>query len=506
MMRRQDNITGTGDSMEARISDAKAYQKIVRALKNRRNSATVADISAGTGLPLQTVQELAPRVADEYSGRLEVTESGEILYSFPRGFASRYRGFFPFFKRTAGRYARFLAAAGTVLFKAWIMVMLLGYFLLFMAIALASLFISLSANSRGSDNRSRRGGGAYMVSGIFNMIIRLWFYSELTRSYNPDYRRAPDRSRPKGRPLHKAIFSFVFGDGGPDAGWAEKEKKAFIAYVQDHRGVVSLPELMVLTALPPEQAESRITALCAEFGGSPEATEEGAVVYRFDKLLLRSEQTAKSTGGIPLLFKKLRSFSANPGNMNFWFALLNGVNFLFGGYFLYNSFSIGMLSLPVTPGNGYIYRVAYHFISSVSANPLGVISTGLGLVPFVFSLLFWLIPALRKGALKRSNERIKQENFRKFCFSRIWSSPGLVNPRELTPSEKEAIPADLPGIRDKAIRQMGSYAVPEVSVEGEGEIYAFPDLEKEKTALENYRSGINPGDSALGKTIFDSGA
>jgi hypothetical protein len=345
-----------------------------------------------------------------------------------------------------------------------------------------------------------------MVSGLFNMIIRIWFYSELTRSYDSGYRRAPDRGGPKGRPLHKAIFSFVFGDGDPDAGWAEKEKKAFIAYAQDHQGVVSLPELMILTALPPEQAESRITGLCAEFGGSPEATGEGTVVYRFDKLLLRSDQTAKSAGRIPLLFKKLRSFSANPGNMNFWFALLNGINLLFGGYFLYNSFAIGALPLPVTPGNGYIYRVAYHLISTVSANPLGIIGTGLGLVPFVFSLLFWLIPALRKGALKRSNERIKQENFRKFCFSRIWSSPGLVKPGELTPPEKEAIPADLPGSRDKAIRQMGSYAVPEVSVEADGETYAFPDLEREKTALEDYRSGINPADSALGKTIFDSGA
>ena len=71
------------------MNNNKAYEEIIRAFKTRKKGATPADIAADTGLALYTVRELVPRAADEYGGRLEVTESGEILYSFPRGFTSR---------------------------------------------------------------------------------------------------------------------------------------------------------------------------------------------------------------------------------------------------------------------------------------------------------------------------------------------------------------------------------------------------------------------------------
>jgi hypothetical protein len=145
--------------MTRRSPDSTAYKKIVTAFKSRKSGASPADIAASTGIPLYTVRELAPRAADEFSGRLEVTESGEILYSFPQGFTSRFRGFVPSLKKTSEKLIRFFTALGVFLFKAWIMVMLLGYFLFFMALALGSLFLSVAGNSRGSSSRDRRGGG-----------------------------------------------------------------------------------------------------------------------------------------------------------------------------------------------------------------------------------------------------------------------------------------------------------------------------------------------------------
>jgi hypothetical protein len=490
------------------ISDVKAYKKVVGAFRARKKGATVADIAAGTGLPLYTVKELAPAAADEFGGRLEVTESGEILYSFPQGFVSRYRGFGPLLKKSGEKLARFLGAAGTVLFKGWIMVMLLGYFVLFMALALLSLFVSISANSRSSSNSSRRDGGGFMLSGLFNLIIRIWFYSELTRSFDPSYRRGRfEAPKPKGRLLHKAIFSFVFGDGNPNANWEETERKDFAAYVLERQGVLSLPEFIAITGLPPGRAERELTTLCVEFGGTPEVTEEGTVVYRFNDLLRRAD-SAKAPGDIPLHFKKLRSFSTNPGKMNFWFTLINGVNLLFGSYFLYNAFSVG--AIPVVDGyyaqaGGYIYRVAYALFAALG-DPMPFITLGLGLIPLAFSVLFWLIPALRYGFLKKTNKEIKEDNFRKFCFSRIWSAPLALKLADLNPAHKEASPAGLASARDKILKEMGSYAIPEVSMDGGGEVYSFPDLEREKAALKKYRASINPADSSLGKTVFDSNA
>ncbi|MDR2103779.1 MAG: hypothetical protein LBP42_06740, partial [Treponema sp.] len=316
--------------MEQRVRDKEAYRKITGAFKTRRQGATIADIAAQTALPLQTVRELVPVAADEYSARLEVTESGEILYSFPRGFTSKYRGFRAGLRRFTEKAGKGLSILGTWLFKTWIMVMLLGYFVLFMLIALAALAVSTAASASGSDNRSNnRGGGLgglYLSSSIFNFIIRIWFYSELSRSLDRRYYENSRSARPRGRPLYKAIFSFVFGEEDPDADLDSRKKKVFIAYLHDRRGVISLPEYMALFGIPPLQAEEELCSLCAEFGGSPEATEEGTVVYRFDELILRSDRPASDNSGALPFFRNLKKFSANTPKMNGWFAFINGVN------------------------------------------------------------------------------------------------------------------------------------------------------------------------------------
>jgi hypothetical protein len=68
-------------------------------------------------------------------------------------------------------------------FKVWIMVMLVGYFLLFMAIAILALVASVAVSVSGSSNdrNDRRGngmGGLILATHVFDLIIRIWFYSD----------------------------------------------------------------------------------------------------------------------------------------------------------------------------------------------------------------------------------------------------------------------------------------------------------------------------------------
>ncbi|GHV17072.1 hypothetical protein FACS189493_4040 [Spirochaetia bacterium] len=500
--------------MGQQVRDREAYQRVTDALRRQKNGATVADIVAKTALPLQTVRELVPQAADEYSGRLEVTESGEIRYSFPQGFVSKYRGF-RFWLRKAGRtLAKGLKATGIAAFKVWIMVMLVGYFAIFMLIALASLLLSVAASSQSNSNNSssNRGGGLgglYLTSRIFNMIIRLWFYSELFKSPNQRYSDQQRRAaKPKGRPLHRAIFSFIFGDGDPNVRWEDKEKQAVIAYIQANRGVISLPELMTLTGKTSAEAEERITGYCAEFGGSPEATEDGTVVYRFDELLLRVNTQDRSFAAFSAPIKLLKFFSANPKKMNGWFSAINGANLLFGGYFLYNALNTGaILTQAHFQASSYVYGLTYMLLSQVLANPLPAITIGLGIVPLIFSILFWLIPGLRYFYIKGDNERITFENFRKDGYGRIWNSPVRVNPKDLNPRAAECRPRDLAGAQDRVIKEIGAYAMPEVAMDETGAaVYTFTELSREKEALEKYRGSVDLHAAELGKTVFDSGA
>jgi hypothetical protein len=488
------------------VKEKDAYRKVLGAFRRQRGGATVADIAARTALPLAEVKELVPRAADEYSARLEVTQSGEICYSFPRGFRSRFRGPGPALARFFDRAGEFLKKAGVLAFKVWIMVMLVGYFALFMLLALAAVLLSLAARSSGSNGRSRGSGlgGFYLGTRILDLVIRLWFYSELTRSLDGRPRRSGTAGAKKN-PLHRAIFSFVFGDGDPNQGWEETEKKALIAYIQSHRGVISLPEYMVITGKSPAEAESALMAFCAAFNGSPEATGEGTVVYRFDELLRRADKADRSFGGASAPLKRLKSFSKILPRANRWFARINGVNLVFGGYFLWNALSTGAILTELHLRNAsFLYGMSYLLLGQIIPRPLPFITWGLGLVPLVFSFLFWLIPALRALSLKGENEGLKRENFRKMGYGRIWSS-GRLETGELRPAAPECLPQNPAAAEDRVVKDMGLIAVPEVRVDSGGlTVYDFSGLEREKTALENYRASLDPGTAELGATVFDS--
>ena len=161
------------------LKDRAAYAKTLEVLKRRRRGLTAADLAAAAALPLPRARELLSRAADEFLGRLRVTESSEILYDFPRGFTSRYTGLGARFRRFTGKFLKAGAVFLSWLFKAWILVMLLGYFAIFMLIALAALTLSAAGGSSSSNNRSRNnsGGSFFLAAHIFDLIIRLWFYS-----------------------------------------------------------------------------------------------------------------------------------------------------------------------------------------------------------------------------------------------------------------------------------------------------------------------------------------
>jgi hypothetical protein len=138
-----------------------------------------------------------------------------------------------------------------------------------------------------------------------------------------------------------------------------------------------------------------------------------------------------------------------------------------------------------------------------------MIAAVLGVLPLVFSIFFWLVPAVRAWVLNKENARLKTENFRAFCYNRIWQNPASIRPGDLNPPQNDAaywkdVPARIKA--DRVLKEMGLYALPEVKIENEEEVYSFPDLEREKEALEKYRASINLEDLKLGNTVFDSQA
>jgi hypothetical protein len=486
-------------------TDRAAYQKLCTVLRRSRQGFTVADMCAASALPLSQVKDLIPRAADEFSAQLSVTESGEIIYSFPHGFRSRYRGFWVSAARFCEKIITLLGATGAFLFKVWIMIMLIGYFTLFVVLALASVFISISGKSRNS-GRSRKGGLSF-GHGMFSMIWRLLVYSELSHSMTRSNRGRPlGRRKAAGqtRPLHRAIFSFVFGDGDSRKDTEAMYTRAVIAYIQSHKGVIAMPEYMAISGKSPADAEPALMAFCAEYGGSPEATEDGTIVYRFNELLVRSRTQDRSFADLSPPITGLQPFSANAKSMNICFSVINAVNLFFGSYYAVKALQTGALALSADSAISTLYEYTYAIFSYFSHNPLNLIGIALGLVPLAFSLLFWLIPAVRYAIVQKDNEAVRVENLKRLGFNHIWNNPLGVREKDIQSQISECKPKQFRGAQEKVVKDMGAYSTPDVSADASGElVYSFNELVREKEALKTYRSSIT--EEQLGAVIFDSG-
>lgn len=105
--------------------------QLLHALRSYTKEWTSADLARATGLPLAQINAEMPTISDEYRGRIRVSERGDLLYSFPNGFKSKYKGFGPSMRRLWKTITKGAVETGKFLFKVWILVTLFGYFFIF---------------------------------------------------------------------------------------------------------------------------------------------------------------------------------------------------------------------------------------------------------------------------------------------------------------------------------------------------------------------------------------
>ena len=517
-------------------SETAVQTKLVEALKRRRE-ATIADLVTDSALPKNRVEEGMRLILHEYVGHLKATQSGELLYSFPTGMRNQVRGFGPSFRR-AMRTARSGAARVlSFLFKIWIAVMLVGYFALFVALFILALVASVAGSMAGRgeggrDTRSRGGGigGFFLVSRIIDLLfIRILL--------NGGARR--DRGE-KGRPLHLAVFGFVFGEKDQTKEWEERERTTILRYLRARKGVITLEELVRISGRSREEAERLLTSLLIEYEGEPLVTDRGTIIYSFPELLRTRAEALKAERGAAAALPEcpLVPFSDNKPKTNRWIAFFNAFNLVFGGYFLAftGSYLAGALSAA---GFGAFYVFVGRLIEQLlQVSPVPVLGIGLGLVPAAFSVIFFAVTLIRRAALERKNEEIRKLNTRRDVYGAVMARPEAADPavivseraeREKLEAQLESTgrrlerplldvaverpprkrerqnPRDLPGFVAKEIDELASAKRAEIEKLESGALrYRFAELAEEIQDVEKYRSGVDVKQYDVGKTVFDS--
>ncbi len=253
---------------------------IMQAVEKLEYRVTVGDVAAQAGLEVAVAEQGLLALASQVSGHLQVAESGDVVYLFPEEFRSILRN--KFFRLQLqewwGKIWRILFYLIRISFG---VLLIASIVLVFLTILLITLSLSAATNS---DNDSD--SGIRMPSVGFGPDIWWIFY--------PDYssRRVGHRPESNGEKSSlnflEAIFSFLFGDGNPNADLEDRRWKAIATAIRNQKGAVVAEQLApyldeVGQGYAREYEEYMLPVL-TRFNGRPEVSPEGGLVYHFPEL------------------------------------------------------------------------------------------------------------------------------------------------------------------------------------------------------------------------------
>lgn len=465
--------------------DHRVEDKLLTAIRELNFSSTVSELIAKTGLPRSTIEETLPVIVQERRGHYQVKESGEIVYSFPKGLSNTVTGFRARFQRFLRQAVHFLVQALIFLFKIWIVVMLVGYFIVFVAIATLFLLAVLAASFTSKDNQRSRNSsrdGSFVFSlflDILNFIIRIWFYSQLLGTTNKQ-----NITKQKTSPFHQAVFKFEFGTEDVVRTWEKEARERLINFIKANNGIITLDEIQLFLGINREEANKFFSYLLLNYKGDVKVSDAGAIYGWFPEILrtIRTEKSETYPPPIPP-----QPFSGNPPGIQPWIITFNLVNIVFG--LMFTTFYFDPL------GDSFLTFIPYIFNSFlaqiIDQNLSFSVSTiGLGFVPLIFSALFFLVPFLRWIGLKAYNSKIRSRNQSMELLRSIFKSP-----------QRFEIKSDW---EKRVIMDFAEQRKLDVVSGPKGYVYSLPQLREESQSVQRLRTTINPKEYQLGQTIFDS--
>ncbi|AFZ05070.1 hypothetical protein Osc7112_0463 [Oscillatoria nigro-viridis PCC 7112] len=361
---------------------------IMQAVEQLGYRVTVGDVAAKAGLDVNFAQRELLTLASEAGGNLQVAESGDIAYLFPKNFRDILRN-----KFLRLQLQEWWQKIWRVLFYliriSFGIVLVASILLIFVAITI--LLSSGDSNNGGGGGGDGGGGGGR--GGGFSFFPYFWndliwiFYWNHDEPYYQQRSRLTDQ-KPQMSFL-EAVFSFLFGDGNPNHNLEERKWSDIATAIRNNRGAVAAeqiaPYLDNLGQGYSREYEQYMLPALARFDGRPEVSPEGQIVYHFPQL----QTTATERNSEPVaayLREMLWRFSNASSGQIMLAAGLGAVNI------------VGALVLGNLLSNS---AIAGGFIGFVSAIYPILLIYGVG---------FLAIPLIRYFWIQWKNSRIESRN------------------------------------------------------------------------------------------------
>ena len=311
--------------------------KIMKAVEQLGYRVTVGDVAAQAGLNINLAQQGLLALASDASGHLQVADSGEIAYLFPKNFRAILRN-----KFLRLQLQEWWEKVWRVLFYliriSFGIILILSIVLIFVAIAIILIAISSSSNSSsgggggGSSSSSGGGGGFWNLFWFFDFGSDRRHYRE-PASYRTSKKnkRAASRSSQKIEELSlsslqktemnflEAVFSFLFGDGNPNADLEERRWQEIGSVIRNSGGAVAAeqiaPYLDNIGEGEKRESEDYMLPVLTRFNGLPEVSPDGDIVYHFPELQATAREQNPQTVAAYLREKLWRFSKADSGQI-----------------------------------------------------------------------------------------------------------------------------------------------------------------------------------------------
>jgi hypothetical protein len=464
---------------------------------------TVADAAAKTGLALRDADGGLKWLSTEYRGQLRVTSEGQLVHLFPQGFTKPWEGR-DARKRALRAFGRGLMGVLRFVVRAWVAVVLVGYAAIFVSMIVALAFARQGNDSRRSDSLP----GGELAYAFFRVLgdalfwtFHPWSPFSVYAATGPwdsrsDARRfAPRRAAGPRVPFYERVNRFFFGPPTPPEDPRENERRV-LAAIRAGKGRIGLADVMRATGLPREEADPMMARLMLDYDGDVAVSEDGGIFYRFTEILKTASEpigSSASDAAPPAAWerspKPLPPLTGNSTGANVAIVALNAFNLMMGFWAIGNGLTLDRVT--------HLFdRVPYPFVDSG-------IPIALGIVPFAFSALLFLVPIGRLIARPSRQRRVVAERGRlavlRSVLERVRSKQPVTDRvvgdawRAATGRPAEAKPLD----RD--LIALGG----DVNIGPNGETrWRFPDLETEAAAVAAEREAAAEDEARLGKVVF----
>lgn len=276
---------------------------VMKAVEQLDYRVTVGDVAAQAGLDIKIAEQGLLALASETQAHLQVSEAGEIAYEFPKNFRGILQS-----KYWRLRFQQAWQKVWGVLFyllRISFGIMLLVSILL-IVVAIAIIVIAASSSRSDNDNRNRGGGG---FGGGMIFLPRMWIGYNPFYVFSPNYSQrrryrqstvgSANRGQSNQMNFLEAIFSFLFGDGDPNADLDEKRWKAIGKVIRNNGGAVTAeqiaPYLDDLGEGWANEYEDYMLPVLSRFNGRPEVSPEGQIIYHFPELQVMAEERGRTS-------------------------------------------------------------------------------------------------------------------------------------------------------------------------------------------------------------------